>query len=221
MPETALPAREMLKLPGQTTVAWAVFDPAWYLDAYSDARAELGGADDATVLRFYLEHGQQLGHSPSIWFNEAWHLNTHPGAVAAVRDGQAESGFDSYCRDGFRFRSPHWLFQEAPYRQRYPDLRDEVLAADGNINGYDHYLKHGSREQRIGHMLFDAVLYRAQLDADEREKADAIGGYQHYLRRTWERRPETVTSHYFDPVWYLHRYPAVAAAIAAGKWLCA
>jgi len=26
MPKVALPAREMLKLPGQTTVAWAVFD---------------------------------------------------------------------------------------------------------------------------------------------------------------------------------------------------
>ena len=66
MPETALPAREMLKLPGQTTVAWAAFDAAWYLAAYSDARAELGDADDAAVLQFYLEHGQQRGHSPSI-----------------------------------------------------------------------------------------------------------------------------------------------------------
>src|SRR5271166_844990 len=221
MPETALPAREMLKLPGQTAVAWAVFDAAWYLAAYSDARAELGDADDAAALRFYLEHGQQRGHSPSISFDEAWHLKTHPGAAAAVRDGHAESGFDSYCRAGFRFRSPHWLFQEMPYRQRYPDLRDEVLAADGNVNGYDHYLKHGSREGRIGHMLFDLLVYRTRLDADERAKADAVGGYLHYVRRLWERLPETVTSHYFDPLWYLRRYPAVAEAIATGTWRCA
>src|SRR5271169_428619 len=221
MPETALPAREMLKLPGQTTVAWAVFDAAWYLATYSDARAELGDADDAAALRFYLEHGQQRGHSPSISFDEAWHLKTHPGAAAAMRDGHAESGFDSYCRAGFRFRSPHWLFQETPYRQRYPDLRDEALAADGNVNGYDHYLKHGSREGRIGHTLFDPAVYRAQLDGSEREKADAVGGYKHYLRHLWAHRPETATSQYFDPVWYLRRYPAVAEAITAGKWLCA
>ncbi len=155
MPETALPAREMLKLPGQTTIAWAVFDATWYLATYPDVRAELSGIDDAAVLRFYLEHGQSRGHSPNIWFDEAWHLTAHPGAAAAVRDGHAESGFDAYCRDGFRFRAPHWLFQETPYRQRYPDLRDEVLATDGNVNGYDHFLKHGSREGRIGHILFD------------------------------------------------------------------
>jgi O-antigen biosynthesis protein len=221
MSETALPAREMLKLPGQTTAAWAVFDAAWYLAAYPDARADLGDADDAAVWRFYLEHGQQRGHSPNVWFDEAWHLKAHPGAATAVRDGQAESGFDSYCRAGFRFRSPHWLFQETRYRQRYPDLRDEALRTDGDVNGYDHYLKHGGREGRIGHMLFDPVVYCAQLDADERAKADAVGGFLHYLPRIWERRPDIATSHYFDPSWYLHRYPAVAEAIAAGRWRCA
>jgi GT2 family glycosyltransferase len=221
MPASALPAREMLKLPGQTTIAWAVFEPEWYLAAYPDSRNELGVADDAAVLRFYLEHGQRRGHSPNIWFDEGWHIRVHPGAAAAVREGHAESGFDSYCRAGFRFRSPHWLFQEQSYRQRYADLRDDVLTADGNANGYDHFLKHGSREGRIGHMLFDPAIYRDRLAADERAKADALGGYHHYLRRIRQRQVETVTSPYFDPVWYLQRYPAVADAIASGTWQCA
>ncbi len=64
-------------------------------------------------------------------------------------------------------------------------------------------------------------MYRAQLDADERAEADAVGAYLHYLPRIWERRAEIVTSHYFDPIWYLRHYPAVAEAIAAGPWLCA
>jgi glycosyltransferase involved in cell wall biosynthesis len=211
----------MLRLSGQATVSWATFDAGWYLATHPDARAELGETEDATVLRFYLEHGQQRGHSPNIWFDEAWHMKAHPGAAAAVREGHAESGFDSYCRAGFRVRSPHWLFQEAAYRQRYTDLREDALAADGNVNGYDHYLKHGSREGRIGHMLFDPGVYHARLDADERASADTIGGYPHYLRSIRERRPEYATSHYFDPVWYLRRYPTVAEAIAGGKWLCA
>ena len=138
-----------------------------------------------------------------------------------MRDGHAESGFDAYCRAGFRFRAPHWLFQEMRYRQRYPDLRDEVLAPGGNANGYDHFLKHGSREGRIGHILFDPGVYRACLGADERVGADAVGGYLHYLPRMWERRAETATSHHFDPIWYLRHYPTVAEAIAAGPWLCA
>jgi hypothetical protein len=221
MPETALPAREMLKLPGETTIAWAVFDAAWYLAAHPDTQTELGGADAAAVLRFYLEHGQRRGHSPNIWFDEAWHLKTYPGPAAAIRDGHAESGFDTYCRAGYRFRSPHWLFQERAYRQRHGDLRDEALAADGHANGYDHFLRHGSREGRIGHMLFDPGVYRAQLDPHERQLADAVGGYLHYLACIWQRRPEVVTSCYFDPAWYLRHYPAVAEAIAAGRWLCA
>jgi O-antigen biosynthesis protein len=221
MPETALPARKLLRLPGRTAVSWAVFDAAWYLAAHPDARADLGDADDASVLQFYLEHGQRRGHSPNIWFDEAWHLKTHPGAAAAVREGHAESGFDAYCRAGFRFRSPHWLFHETLYRQHHPDLSDDVLAASDNINGYDHFLKHGSREGRIGHALFDPAVYRAQLDAIERAKADAIGGYGHYLLHIWAHQAEVVASHYFDPLWYLRRYPEVADAIAAGRWLSA
>jgi hypothetical protein len=54
MPETALSVRQMMKLPGQTTVSWAVFDATWYLATYPDARFELGDTDDAAALRFYL-----------------------------------------------------------------------------------------------------------------------------------------------------------------------
>jgi glycosyltransferase involved in cell wall biosynthesis/GT2 family glycosyltransferase len=217
MAPVGLPAREALKLAGQTTVAWAVFDAAWYLATYADARAALGDADDAAVLQFYLSHGQQRGHSPNIWFDEAWHLLRHPGVASAVRDGHAESAFDTYCRTGFRTRSAHWLFNEALYRQRHPDLHDEVLARDGNANGYDHYLRHGAREGRIGHLLFEPQVYRAQLPADARCEADAVGAYRHYLARISQRRPEIRTSHCFDPVWYARRYPAVAN----GGWRCA
>jgi O-antigen biosynthesis protein len=221
MPPTALPARETLKLPGQTTIAWAVFDAAWYRAAHPELQGELGDADDATVLQFYLEHGQRRGHSPNIWFDEAWHLRAHAGAAAAVRDGHAASGFDAYCHAGFRFRSPHWLFDETLYRQRYPDLSDEVLQRDDNVNGYDHYLKHGSREGRIGHLLLDPAVYRAQLDEAARADVDVAGGYLHYLRCLAQRRSETRTSAYFDPLWYLRRNPEVGEAVAAGEFLCA
>jgi hypothetical protein len=198
-----MPACEMLKLPGQTNIAWAVFDASWYFAAYPDAHGELGDPDDAAVLRFYLDHGQQHGHSPNIWFDEAWHLKAYPAAATAVRKGQAESAFDTYCRAGSRLRSPHWLFHEATYRQRHPDLSDEALAAGGNANGYDHYLTHGSHEGRIGHMLFDPAVYRARLPGAERAGADALGAFQHYLARIRSGKPEVATSYYFDPGWSL------------------
>ena len=221
MPPTGLPARETLKLPGQTITTWAVFDAAWYLAAYPAIRADIGAVDDAAVLAFYLDRGQKRGHSPNIYFDEAWHLGAYPGVAAAVREGHAQSGFDAYCRAGLWLRSPHWLFNEEQYRQRYIDLRDEVLLANGNANGYDHYLRHGNREGRIGHLLFDPAVYRAQLDKAEVAKGDKIGTFLHYLRYIAAGMREIKTSQHFDPIWYLSRYPAVGAAIVAGEWSCA
>ena len=103
---TAKPASEMLQPPGETTIAWAVFDAAWYMARYPEMRAAIGDAGDPGVLSFYLEQGQKLGHSPNIWFDEAWHLSNYPGAAAAVREGHAQSGFDTYCHAGRWLRSP-------------------------------------------------------------------------------------------------------------------
>lgn len=218
MPPIAQPAKEMLRLPGETTVAWAVFDAEWYRAAYPDTR-EI--AEPAAVRDFYLQQGQQRGDSPNPWFDERWHLAAHPDVAAAVRAGQMESGFDAYCRGGFVSRSPHWLFMEGRYRRLNADLHDAALVADNNANGYDHYLKHGNREGRAGHPLFDSEVYRAQLDASECLEADRIGPYPHYLRRIWAHGSELRTTIRFDPLVYLHRYPAVAEAIEQGHWLCA
>jgi O-antigen biosynthesis protein len=221
MASIAPTARATLKLPGQTNTAWAVFDAAWYLATYPDVRAEIGNTDDATVLAIYLDRGQNHGHSPNIYFDEAWYLNSYPGAAAAVREGHAQSGFDAYCQTGRWLRSPHWLFNERQYRQRYRDLDDEILLADDNANGYDHYLRHGNREGRIGHPLFDPSVYRAQLCPAEMAEAEWLGTFLHYLRRVATGKPEIRTSLYFDPVWYLQQYQAVGEAIAAGEWSCA
>ena len=215
------PARETLKPAGETTIAWAVFDARWYLASYPQVRDEIGDADDAAALAFYLEKGQQQGHSPNLWFDEIWHMRRYPGAATSVREGHAQSGFDAYCRAGFRIRSPHWLFSEPLYRQLHSDIGDDELARDGHANGYDHYLKHGGKQSRIGHYLFDPVFYDAQLDAAGRIEVAAQGPFQHYLRHAYAGGPEHRTCVYFDPSWYLHHYPEAAEAIAARGWLCA
>ena len=46
------------------------------------------------------------------------------------------------------------------------------------------------------------------------QAADTGGPYEHYLRRLAQPRPEIRTSDYFDPIWYLRRYPE----IAGGAW---
>ena len=123
MPLTALPAAYMLTLTHPAPVAWANFDPQWYLDSYPSARESLQNESPVSVLRFYLEKGQTLGHSPNMLFDETWYLHTYPDQAAAVRAGRAASAFDIYCRSGFLDRSPHWLFDERPYRGCTPISR--------------------------------------------------------------------------------------------------
>lgn len=216
-----LPARDILKLPGETEIAWAVFDAAWYLQTYPEVLETLQDEHPATLLAWYLDHGQRRGHCPNIFFDESWHRHAYPAIRAMVRDGHYASAFDSYCRGG-QARSPHWLFDEPWYRRRYAhDLTDDTLAANHLINGYDHFLRHGAGEGRIGHPLFDTAYFIAGLDPEEAERARHQGPFRYYLQRIAVPVPEPRTSPFFDPAWYLRQYPQVADAIAAGTRPCA
>ncbi|HUN40854.1 MAG TPA: glycosyltransferase [Acetobacteraceae bacterium] len=212
------PARDVLKLPGETPIAWAVFDAVWYLQAYPNVLEALQDEQPATVLAWYLGDGQQRGHCPNMFFDESWHRRTYPAIDAMVRNGHFASAFDAYCRGG-QARSPHWLFDETWYRRQYAvDLTDETLAAHHLVNGYDHFLRHGAGEGRIGHALFDADFFLSGLDAEEAALARQQGPFRHYIERIAAPVPEPRTSPLFDPTWYLQQYPQVAEAMAAGTW---
>jgi glycosyltransferase involved in cell wall biosynthesis len=216
-----LPAHKVLKLPGETAIPWAVFDWQWYLRTYPDAAATAGEDEPEAVLDYYLELGQRQGHSPNRMFDEQWHRRMYPQIAERAAAGHWRSAFDAYCRRGALDRSAHWLFDEPAYRDRYPDLTNEVLAEFGLINGYDHYLRHGIEENRIGHPLFDPQIYLAHFDPADVAAIRENGIFQHYLNRIESGEPELRTSIYFDPTWYLKRYPDVAEAIAAKRWKCA
>jgi O-antigen biosynthesis protein len=211
-------ARAVLRLPGATSIPWAVFDADWYREAHASVTAHLAGASATSVLEFYLEVGQQLGHSPNMLFDEAWHRQTYPGIAALVDAGEFPSAFDAWCRGGCCERSPHWLFDELEYRKRNPDVTDAFLARNGLVNGYDHYLWRGNGEGRIGHPLFDPAVYCAALSSAEADAAAADGPFWHCLRRLHRREAEVPMSARFDPQWYLRQYPAVAEAIAQADW---
>ncbi len=217
-----LPAREVLKLSGDSVIPWATFDPDWYVRTYADAVQAVGSDDAAGLLRYYLETGQGLGHSPNIFFDETWHRKRYPGVAAAIANGDYASAFDAYCRRGSLDRSPHWLFDETDYRDRYPDLTAEILAESGLVNRYHHYLDHGSHEDRLGHVLFDPVVYLSNFAADDQSAIREGGVFQHYLQRTEAAKEELQVSLYFDPAWYVRRYPWIARChrfTAFPEWL--
>jgi O-antigen biosynthesis protein len=216
-----LPARKVLKLPGETAIPWAVFEADWYVRNHPEAACVAGEMTPRVVLEYYLNTGQGLGHSPNLLFDEAWHRRMYPRITERMAAGHYESVFDAYCRRGALDRSAHWLFDELAYRERYPDLTDAVFSAADLCNGYDHYLRHGAGEGRIGHILFDPSVYLSNFDAAEADAIRRGGVFQHYLKRIEAGAPELRTSIYFDPEWYRQRYPDVVGEVEAKRWMCA
>jgi GT2 family glycosyltransferase len=197
-----------------------VFDAGWYLHRYADAAAVTKGDHQAALL-YYLQVGGRLGHSPSLLFDEAFYMERNPDVAALVREGAYLSGFDHYAQSGHRSLSPHWLFDDALYADLYEDMVLEVLDAHGCYGRYDHYLKTGQRERRMGHYLFDGAFYSEQAVAAGADAAriSAMGPYVHYLAQTAAAADELAPSVYFDPLWYLQAHQTAKAAVLRGKYL--
>ncbi len=217
------PAHELLQPDCPVKPAWAVFDRGWYLHHYADARALCADKEPEAALDYYLRVGARLGHSPSALFDEPYYLECNPDVAALVRAGQYASGFDHYCQHGWRSVSPHWLFDDALYAELYDDMTLENLELHGCFGRYDHYLKSGQRERRIGQYLFDAPYYRAcALAAGVTEgEIDGPGPYVHYLSCLGSGTDELAPSIYFDPAWYVERHPAAKTEILRGRYVAA
>jgi sulfotransferase family protein len=221
MPSAGLSAAELLKLPGEAAPSWAIFDPSWYVRVNSAVCRTLGDTSAIALLSFYVQVGQGQGHSPNRYFDETWYCMAYPNVVRGVQDAEHLSGFDHYCRHGHRTLAPHWLFSEQYYRDQNPDLTDEMLNAANVANGYDHFLRRGAQECRRAHPFFDPEIYQAGLGPDAARVSVHAGPFHHFLDRIESGRYELRTSQYFDPTWYLLRYPEIASAIERGAWRCA
>ncbi len=200
---------------------WSVFDRRWYLDHHPDADRQMQALGIADPEEFYYEYGAKLGHSPNMFFDEAYYLRTNPDVVAAVERGTLRSGFAHYCHDGYRQRAPHWLFSEKFYLTSNPDITRGVLDRHGLVNGYDHYLALGDRGFRTGHWFFDPAMYHVNKPEADLSDPGIGGAFAQFLGGDCVSGSLARVSWYFDPVWYLDRYPEVQREIDAGLWSCA
>ena len=158
-------------------------------------------ADDPAALRdHYLTHGQGAGLAPNRWIDEAWLRATLPRDLLTG----TESGFDALCRAGGT-RTPHWLFDEALYHARYPDLTQDNLAAGGFADGFDHYLRVGDREGRSGSLLLDPPHTLAHLPPPAAALVAARGCFAWYLDVLGTVAEPDITP-WFDRAWYAARF---------------
>ncbi|WP_298281745.1 glycosyltransferase [Acidocella sp.] len=207
------PAHELLHPARAIKPAWARFDEGWYLHRYADARALCAGKGPGAALVYYLRVGAGLGHSPSPLFDELFYLDQNPDVAELIRAGRYASGFDHFCQVGHRGLSPHWLFDDALYADLYEDMTLDVLDLHQCFGRYDHYLKSGQFERRIGHFLFDGAFYKAEAGL-----AEGVGPYETFLGRLGGGEDEAAPSPYFDPAWYAAHHPGARAEIARGKY---
>jgi GT2 family glycosyltransferase len=211
-------ASDLLYAAPATRPAWAVFDADWYLATHAEARIACGN-DANLALDYYLRTGCRLAHSPSPLFDERFYLDQNLDVAALVRAGQYRSGFDHYCQHGHRGLSAHWLFDDALYGRLYIDMTLDNLDAHGCFGRYDHWLKSGQRETRIGHFMFDPNYYRARvIEAGiALEELEQRGPFVHYLYSLYRRDPELACSPYFAPDWYVNAHESARIAIEAGR----
>ena len=216
------------RAPGRAV--WCAFDADWYAAVHPQVRdAGITGFDAARD--HYVREGRGLGLSPNMFFDETWYLRRHPDAAAAVRSGQAGSGYEHYYTTGYLSLSPHWLYDEATYVALSPDVSDAVLFETECVNLYDHYLRYGAREGRVAHLLFSPQAYADAIagDPDALVAMLSSSAHEHYLLRMWSAQGgmaggmtgEPVASAYFDPAWFMDRYPDARAEISAGRFCAA
>lgn len=213
----------LLSLPVFTegrTPLWAEFDPSWYRVRYSDAIATLAGEipEDRDLARFWQDHGARHGHSPNRLFDEIWYRRAFPDVENGIWLGIFRSGFQHYCEIGCRGRSGHWLFSEQDYFRLNDDLTVSGLRAQGYVNGYDHYLAAGAQEDRFSHPFFNPEIFRASIFERRLPYDESGGAFRSFLFEP--EASELRCSWYFDPAWYLERYPEVAELIASGDYVC-
>ncbi|MCH4022799.1 MAG: glycosyltransferase [Acetobacter sp.] len=201
---------------------WSRFDPQWYRERYNGHPDDLEHLGDAELEAHYHEIGASRGYSPNPFFDELWYRKTYPVINSAIEQGIFLSGFDHYCMVGFGGHSPHWLFSETVYLERNPELTCAVLEGQGYRNGYDHYLACGDREFRSGHLFFNPKFcYNALSNSASRlaittEDALRDGIFASWLRLRGAEADRFPVSEYFDPVWYVGKYPAAAKAVRDG-----
>ncbi|GBR67135.1 glycosyltransferase [Gluconobacter kanchanaburiensis] len=197
---------------------WSRFDTQWYLLRYPEVRDWMREEGQEDPYAFYLQTGQRYGHSPNRYFDEMWYRDAHKDVRQGLIREDWASGFEHYMATGYKTHSPHWLFDEPGYRRRYPELTQRFFNENGFRNGYDHYLETGESHYYRGHHFFDEELCR-ELSLTFPDHFDSrIGLFSSWLGLPAHVADAGRVSWYFDPVWYLTRYPEVRQEIAAGQY---
>lgn len=197
---------------------WKNFDAAWYERRY---RPLLKAAQvDSTVAALKADWQSHPQRSPNRFFDEPWYLRQNADVWRSVNEsGIFESGFQHYGEVGYKNCAPHWLFSEEKYFRKNPDLSLRRLVEEGWENGYDHFLRVGDFQQRSGHPFFSPTVFLASCLKEGVALNYEQGLFAQYLALEEPQMRLARTSWYFNPRWYVSRYPEIEKQIADGRYV--
>lgn len=200
---------------------WCEFDAAWYRRRYARQLAESGATwTDAQLVERWQNHKEKEGASPNRYFDEEWYLKAYPDVRRGVQEkGIFQSGFQHYVDVGYQSCSGHWLFLAEYYLRENTDYSLRAMRDAGYVNAYDHFLCVGDYGFRSPHFLFDAELFIRECLRENIPFDPSQGAFSQYLSLENSDVRTLRTSWYFDPIWYLERYPEVAALINDGVFV--
>lgn len=135
-------------------IEYGLFDESFYFSQYaqelSDSNENLNGI---SMLQYYLEHGERLGHKPNYYFDPSWYvkeyLSEYPNG--GVLNHYLQTGERAGC-------NPSIYFDVAWFRENYDK--------DNEIENYlAYFLANRSRLNLSPNPIFDASEYlEANLD---------------------------------------------------------
>lgn len=105
---------------------WMVFDLEWYRNRYKSFSLLIQDIYQGDVFAYHSTNGYKVGNSPNPYFDEKWYLTKYYDVKELIKKGKYTSGFDHYCKIGFKDHSPHWLFSETFYKKHNPEINDRL-----------------------------------------------------------------------------------------------
>ncbi|CAK7192145.1 hypothetical protein COMNV_00330 [Commensalibacter sp. Nvir] len=199
---------------------WFAFDEEWYQRKYPTVLTEMKARSCKSLQEYYENVGCLQGCSPNAFFDEAWYLRRYPSVQNMIEKGKFKTGFEHYCRIGFKINDPHWLFSSSHYLRFNSQIIWEVDNSTQFANVYDYFLKIDDQNRKTGSLYFDPVVYE-QSCFTKGEKIDNNCPFQSYLQNQLICNKQTDISLYFDTEWYLEHYPEVKQQIEGNDFSCA
>ncbi|MXV35925.1 MULTISPECIES: glycosyltransferase [unclassified Saccharibacter] len=201
-------------------VRWKLFDAAWYRRRYRAVLSDQErSADDQTLYNLWQQESVKNGRSPNRFFDEKWYLRHNGDVLKSIQNkGIFETGFQHYVDIGSRSCSAHWLFDIDTYLRNNSHISLRFIYKTGFVNGYDYFLKVGDLERQNPHRFFQQELFIRECLKDGVDFDCEKGGFDQYLALEHPKMGRVRTSWYFDPKWYLERYPNVETMIEEGQF---